>query len=210
MHISFCILLTMTTYPIFLSGIPCAGKSTFIQRFKDHYIISLDNVIREELSPQFPNSNVKILYGIYHPENPNDSSTILQARVKFIEIIRNKINHNTRVVIEGTILNEQLIRGIFGNNDNFTFYFIKPQNKAIYKQRFIKRFVDNPDAYGEIGRLRKMDVDGSALLDYKKNGINGVKINELITTVMNRKYDEMDVWIKYYNEWKLDIKYIYN
>jgi hypothetical protein len=27
---------------------------------------------------------------------------------------------------------------------------------------------------------------------------------------MNRKYDEMDVWIKYYNEWKLDIKYIYN
>lgn len=194
---------------IFLSGIPCAGKTTIIKIFKNHYIISLDDVIRTELSPLL-GIDAKSLFGIYHPKSSTDSFIIIIARIIFIEIIRDKINQNTHVVIEGTILNEQLIRGIFGNNNNFTFYFIKPQNKDVYKQRFIKRFTDSPDAYGEIGRLRKMDVDGSALLDYKMNGINSIKINELITTVMNRKYDEMDMWIKYYNEWKLDIKYIIN
>lgn len=206
---------------IFISGIPGSGKSTVAEEFgrQGYYIISTDKVIDEKIVPLFSkeikeefNNKKAVIFGIYHPKDYGP--IIKKARKNFIKIVKKMIKKRQKkgdkIVVEGTILNKKVLRGIFGRNENFKFYFIKPKNKEEYKQRFIKRFEEDPENYGRLGRLRKLDKDGKALEDYRNNGIKGKIISELIKKVIKMKYDKMGEWIEYYTEWGLEINYLLN
>lgn len=206
---------------VYISGIPGSGKSTVAKDFekKGYYLISTDIIIENNIIPLFTkeikhkfNGKKTVLYGIYHPKNYG--RIIEKARNIFVKKVKNIIekqhNKGKKVVIEGTILNEKVLRGILGDNKNFKLYLIKPKNKKIYTERFIKRFTEDPENYGRLGILRKLDKDGIALKDYKKNGVNGKIISKLIKKVVDIEYCKMKEWVYYYTKWGLDIDYIIN
>lgn len=202
---------------IFITGIPGSGKSTIAKKFeKDgYYLISTDEIVENKLIPLFKkeidtkfNGKKSVIYGIYHPSHYGN--IIEKARKIFVKIIKKIIDKQKKIVIEGTILNEFILKNIFSNNQNFKLYFIKPKNKKIYTDRFIKRFIDDPENYGRLGRLRKLDKNGSALDDYKKNGIKGKIISKLIVQVVDMKYNKMDEWIEFYKKLGFKINYLIN
>ena len=206
---------------IFISGIPNAGKSTVSAKFVEdgYHLISLDQVIDDKLIPMYQeeimeyfDGNQGMMFGIYHPDK--NHPVLVDARKKFIQIVKKMIKEQhtkgQKVIIEGTVLNEDILRGIFGGNENFKFYFVVPFDKNTYIERFRTRFIEDPDNYGRFGTLRRLDADGKALTDFKKNGLKGKIINDLIEKVANEKYDNAREWIEHYTKWGLDINYYSN
>lgn len=201
---------------VFLSGIPSSGKSTLSNKFgKNGYIIiSLDELIENKLIPKFKNEiktefNGKktALYGVYH--NNKYGETISKARTELVKNVKDIIKKDTKkkYLIEGCILHEGMLRDMLGKNHEFTFIYIIPKNKKTYNNRFIKRFLEDPDNYGRLGRLRKLDLEHKSIgiKDFKKNGISGKIISNMIKKVSNMKYKYINEWLKLYDDIGLNI-----
>jgi hypothetical protein len=50
-------------------------------------------------------------------------------------------------------------------------YVVRPPNIFTYIKRLIQRFIDDPLNYGRLGFLESSDIDGKALQDFQKKGI---------------------------------------
>lgn len=210
-----------TAKVVFIAGIPGVGKSTVAKKIADsgYILISTDQIIYDRIIPLFQDEiknefdgRESAMFGVYHPNKYHP--VIKRARRKLIKVVRKMIDNNVRsdskVVIEGTLLNKELIRGILGSNDRFVMYFIKPVSKEEYKKRVVKRFVEDPDNYGRMGRLRSIDKSGEGLADYRANGIEGEIISGMIDKVMELKYKKISEWVKHYTDWGLEIRYLIN
>ena len=201
---------------IFITGKAASGKSSVAKKFeKDGYfLLSLDELIRHELALEMKNEidaefngDYTYLYRLYR--NDDNTQIISKARNLFIKTVKDIITKHKKIVIEGSLWNNDAIRQIFGKDDEFTFYFVKPKNEEIYLERLKLRFIEDPNNYGCLGFLWKNDADGKALKDYNKNGINGKLINNLINTVGKKEYARVDEWINRYKDEFLKMQ-IYN
>lgn len=195
---------------IFISGIPGSGKSTVAKKFEDkgYYLISGDDVIYKYIIPKvkhmFNGMDHKV-FGLYHPDKNFKAARI--ARSIFIQKVKELIekSKNSKIVIEGAFLHKRLFDEIFENID-YTFYYIKPANKKEYIKRIGERFEKQPELYGRMGKLRNLDKDGSALKDFKKNGIQGKIIQDIICKVSDMQYKKMKEWSDLYDKWELKYK----
>ena len=202
---------------IFITGKAASGKSSVSKKIEQdgYFLVSLDEIIKHELSLKMKNEiqtefngDYTYLYRLYR--NDDNSPIISKARNIFIKIIKDIIMKHKKVVVEGSLWNIDAIRQIFGKDDEFTFYFVKPKNEEIYLERLKLRFMEDPNNYGRLGFLWKNDADGKALADYHKNGITGKLINNLITTVGKKEYDRVDEWIDRYKDEFLKMKMYIN
>jgi len=202
---------------IFITGKAASGKSNVARKFEQdgYFLVSLDEIIRHELASEMThdvqtefNGDYTYLYRLYR--NDDDTPIISKARNIFIKIIKDSIAKNKKVVVEGSLWNNDSIRKIFGKDDEFTFYFVKPKNEEIYLERLKLRFMEDPNNYGRLGFLWKNDADGKALADYHKNGITGELINNLINTVGKKEYGRVDEWINRYKDEFLKMKIFIN
>jgi len=191
---------------IFITGKAASGKSSVAKKFEQdgYLLVSLDEIVRRELATEFKNEvqtefggDYSYLYRVYRDDDY--SPTIKKARNMLVKIIKDIINSNKKVVVEGSLWNNNAIRQIFGKDDDFTFYFVKPKSEKLYLERLKHRFMEDPNNYGRLGFFMKNDPDGKALEDYHKNGINGTLINKLITTVGKMEYGRVEEW---YNKYK--------
>jgi adenylate kinase family enzyme len=195
---------------VFISGIPGSGKSTVAKKFEErgYYLISGDDVIYKHVIPKakhmFDGLEHKV-FGLYHPNK--NFKTVRIARDRFIEEVKKLITNSksNNIVIEGAFLHKRLFEKIFENLD-YTFYFVKPKNKKEYIKRIEERFEKQPELYGRMGKLRNLDKDGSALKDFKKNGIHGKMIQGIIHKVADLQYKKMKEWSDLYDEWGLKYK----
>ena len=81
-----------------------------------------------------------------------------------------------------------LIRSIFSSNDEFILYVVRPPNIITYIKRLKQRFIDDPLNYGRLGFLEISDIDGKALQDFQKKGIDGEIIKTLIEKVAKERF----------------------
>ena len=192
---------------IFITGKAASGKSSVSKKFEQdgYFLVSLDEIIRDELAAEMKNDvqtefdgDYTYLYRVYR--NDDNTPIISKARDLFIKIVKNIIKKHKKVVIEGSLWNTGAIRKIFGKDNEFTFYFVRPKNEKVYLERLKLRFMEDPNNYGRLGFLWKNDADGKALADYHKNGINGKLIHDLINTVGKKEYDRVDEWINRYKD----------
>lgn len=84
-----------------------------------------------------------------------------------------------KILIKGALWDPNTIKNIFGDDNQYIFYYVKPSSIEVYKKRIEKRFILEPYKYGRMDRLRKLDIDGKALDDYLKNGIKGAVIQKI-------------------------------
>lgn len=185
---------------IFLTGKAAVGKSTLANKYikKGYCILSFDEIIKNEVSKFFSHIEIKDLYKIYRSDI-NDSET-LKLKAKFVKIVKKKIKQNKKIIAEGGIRDFKIIREIFGRDKDFKFYYLVPKSKEEYVKRIFKRFTDDPYNYGRLGHVRNYDKDGKALNDYKKNGIEGKVITDLLNRVGNEQYNAIDKQYNYYAE----------
>jgi len=205
----------------FISGIPGSGKSTISENLakRGFFVISIDEVIDNKLIPKYKDQIDKYLNGqkhlvfrVYHPDTKNPFIKELQVALSKIikRIINDKKKKKYSIIVEGTILNENLLRLIFGKNNEFRFIYIKPFSKKIYCNRVAERFAKEPEMYGRMGRLRNLDSNKKALEDFYKNGLKGKIISELINQVCFGKYSDYFKWLKIYKKMGLKIKIFVN
>lgn len=183
---------------ILISGFGASGKSFCASKFKKKgfYILHLDELLRNKVQKKFPNIFV---FNIYSRELHPD---LIKNKVDkyFIELIRNLIKNHKKIVLEGKLRNKKLIDDIFKGYD-YSIIVVKPKNKKVYKERVIKRFIEDPAHYGRLGFLEKQDFlyDKKGLNDYIKNGIKGKFINKIINQGINKaykKHKEMETFFK--------------
>lgn len=196
---------------LFIVGRSSSGKSTVAKKFeKDgYYLISLDDVVKDKLIPLMMNDlkkyhggNIHYMFKIYRDKDYDH--VIDKGRKEFVKILKKMINQQhkkgNKVVVEGSISNYDMIRQIFGQDDDFLLIYVKPKSANAFIQRVKKRFSTDPDNYGRLGWLRNSDTDGKALKDFKKNGINGPIIKPLIEDLAQRAYDGAKEWYDHYNK----------
>ena len=166
--------------PILLVGYAASGKSTIaLQYEKDgYYKIDTDEIIKTIIEPKFGKD--LHFYSIYNDNFLTDPTLkkrqkdiLLKVRNYFIKFIKSKVKKYKKVIIEGQLRSHQLIRSIFRTNDEFIIYIIRPPNVSTYIKRITQRFINDPLNYGRLGFLYNDDIDGEALKDFQKNGIDG-------------------------------------
>lgn len=173
---------------LLIVGEGSSGKSTYANNYKNmgYYILHLDDFIRNKVSPEF---NSIPVWQIYNKEI-HDVLKKNKVYIYFINTIKNIIKKHTKIVIEGSLKNKEIIHNIFKNYD-YKILIIKPKNKAIYVKRVIKRFIKDPANYGRLGFLAVEDrtyMSGSGLNDYIKNRTKGKIFNKMINNAVNRVY----------------------
>lgn len=184
--------------PIYVSGKGAVGKSTFAKQLAQQLnfvLISLDDVIHNEFADNFE---------LYLPNGAFPYDT-----VNFVSRVRELILESSiKCVVEGTIKCNDLINQIFCGFPQFTFYYIIPIDECTYARNIRERFLAEPEKYGRLGFLKKMDVDYKALMmmDYNINGINGTIINDIINQVASCQYKKINELLEYYHTQFHDIK----
>lgn len=184
---------------ILIVGKAAVGKSTLSNKFREdgYIIISMDDIIKEKIIPVIDNLKREpwIAFRLYKDDYSNN--IINNARELFINEIIKLIDPNKKIVIEGSLTDQKTIAKIF-SNINFKLYYVRPIDINTYILHIKDRFVDNPTDYGRIGFLRSADINGLALDDYVKNGINGKIINELIQKVVESEYSKIEETYNHY------------
>lgn len=196
---------------IYISGYAGSGKSTFASNFrKDGYkILHIDEFIRNEMSVKFGKYNVH-LFDLYSVQL-SDKLIELEIDKYFINYLKSFINKHKKVVLEGQIKNQYLLKSIF-REQNIDVYIMKPKNQTIYKKRITSRFINDPANYGRIGFLEAEDIKTGkqGLNDYIKNGINGKIIKKIINTVARDKFYKHDEYFNYFKKIFPNAKQIIN
>lgn len=218
------IILKKTDYNrkdiIFIAGKAGSGKSYIAKKFEaqGYILVSMDEVIRNTIIPKFTKEiknelkgEVWRIFRIYR--EGNYGPIINKIQQVFAREIRHKIRaerkKGNKVVVEGSLWNNKVIREIFGIDHEFTFYFMKPKSEDIYIERLKDRFEEDPNNYGRLGFIKGSDKGGEALNDYKKNGINGDIIKRLLEEVGKKEYKRVKEWYDHYNK-EFDIKIYVN
>lgn len=122
---------------VLLVGSSASGKSTVAEWFEEKgwHLIRLDDIVRNQIMPLFKKEIDKEFNGTeWHMfklyRDKDYGKTINKAKKIFGKIVRNEIekaiNHNKKVVVEGVISDYELIRDIFGKDDEFILYLIEP------------------------------------------------------------------------------------
>jgi hypothetical protein len=192
---------------VFVCGKAGVGKSTVAKKISedlDYVLISMDEVIRDEIVPLYKKEIEEVfdgdsgyMFSIYRGIADKEPTLITQARIKFIEIMKKKIRYisdSGKVVVEGSLWNHDAIRYIFGKKDDYSMVFVQPKSLEIYIDRLKRRFVEDPDNYGRFGPLFVADKDKVALIDFHKNGIDGQIISELIKKVGEKEFNRVEEW----------------
>ena len=110
----------------------------------------------------------------------------------FSILLKKLKEHNGKVVVEGGLQSHTLIRKIFGSNDDFEFYVVRPPNLKAYTKRITQRFVSDPNNYGRLGWIKNADKDKKGLEDFLKNGIDGKIIKALLRKVAKERFPKHD------------------
>lgn len=209
-------LLKTNSKLIFIVGKAASGKTTVAKTFESngYYLVSMDNVVKNQIIPKFKKEIDGEFNGeewrIYRLYRSNDyGSTIDKARTMFVGIMKDIIKKHKRVVVEGSLSNTNMIKQIFGTSKDFTLYFVQPKDEQTYVMRLKQRFMEDPDNYGRLGFLKWSDKDGSALADYKQNGIDGKIIKEFIEVIGKEEYLRVQEWYDAYKD-HFDVHIIIN
>lgn len=185
---------------VFITGKAAVGKSTLSNEFerKGYMVVSMDEVIREKVLPKLDEIKEEpwIVFKLYKDDS---NPTINMAREMFIDEMRKIIDGNRKLVIEGSLTNCDAIKRIFENR-KFTLFYVRPKDEETYVSRLKERFCKQPDDYGRMGFLRSADTNGSALNDYKRNGITGNLITELIIKVARQEYPKVEETYQHYKK----------
>jgi pantothenate kinase len=174
---------------IFITGQAGVGKTTISKKFvkNGYFLLELDKLIEEQLYPLFKDKiDISTAFAVYR--DVDRSPYTEEIKQTFIIMTKNIIKKHKKIVIEGGIRNNKVIRAIFGNNSDFTFYNVVPVNEHAYHKRMTSRFVNSPDNYGRLGKLNSEDKDRQGLSDFKKNGIDGQIIKKILSTVSKNEY----------------------
>lgn len=190
------------------------GKSTVAEIYvkKGNFLIDFDEIIKNKIIPKFKNTKIDsrkffgFVYNFISNHNIDKNPLVNKVKQYFIKIVKELIKNNDKVVVEGQLRDFDIIRYIFGENNNFTFYVIQPANENEYIDRLRSRFDKDPDNYGRLGFLYNADKDKKALKDYKKYGLNGKIITDLINRIGKKRYPKHKELYEYYKSCKFDVQ----
>jgi len=200
---------------ILLAGRAGSGKSTVAEIFKKkgYYIISTDEVIRNNLVPKYETKiDPNYLFSVQHKQQPykyiNDNPVWYEAQKDFNKILKQDVKKhlngtNKKVLVEGQLTIPSIIRDIFGDNDNFTLYVVRPPSLKVYIDRLTSRVMNEPEQYGRLAWVESENENFKAKNDLLKNGKNGKIWKPLITKIAKEKYPKHQ---KLYDTYKKNFK----
>ena len=199
---------------ILLAGKAASGKSTVAEIFKKkgYYIISTDEIIRNKLIPKYKTKiDPALLFSVQMKTNQKyliDNTVWLEAQKDFNKILKKDVKKhlngiNKKVLVEGQLTIPSIIRDVFGDNDNFTLYVVRPSSLKVYIDRLSSRVMNEPDQYGRLVWIGMKNENFEAKNNLLKNGKNSKIWKEFITKIAKEKYPNH---IKLYDTYKKNFK----
>lgn len=186
---------------IYISGFGGTGKSTLADKYKKqgYNVLHLDDLVRNVVFPKFrkEKDTINEFFNLY---SMNPKISLEKPKKYFIKKVREEIESNKKLVIEGLIKNHRMFQKIFKDVE-FKFYFVKPKSIKDFGERIINRVVENPANYGRLFYLEKEDklTEREGLNDFIKNRRNGKLFIKLVEETAKKNYKKIDELLDYFN-----------
>lgn len=127
----------------------------------------------------------------------------IQSPLELLKIIMEQNLQGDKVAVVGSLYEPAIIDNIFGSPQNFDMIVVKPDNVEKYQNQVLKKFETDPESYGHIDWLHKLDSNGLLLQDYYLHRNQSQIVKNIIPYHASNIYQEIHNFIMtshyYYN-----------